>query len=120
MAACATPALSATMAGTMNKANRIGDKRRHPRYSLDGRVRARYGEVEREGRLVDVSGGGALLDIDTPLDNDLFVELHLNELGRVPGRVVRGRENEIAVKFTVDDDEERRIAKKLKRINFNL
>ena len=104
----------------MNKVHGIGDKRCHPRYPLDGRVRARYGGEEREGRLMDVSGGGALLDIDTPLGNDLFVELHLNGLGRIPGRVVRGHENEIAIKFTVDDEEERRIAQKLKRINFNL
>ena len=101
----------------MNKANGIGDKRRHPRYPLKGRVRARTGAVEREGRLKDVSGGGALLDLGQPLRNDLFVELHLEGLGRLPGRVVRGRENEIAVKFTLDEEEEMRIARKLEKIN---
>jgi hypothetical protein len=104
---------------TMVKINDIGDKRLHPRFPFKGRVRAVVGDVEYEGRLKDVSGGGALLDIDVPLDNDLFVELHLDGFGRLPGRVVRGRENEIAVKFTVDEEEERRIAKKLERINFN-
>jgi hypothetical protein len=104
----------------MVKSDDIGDKRRHPRYSFKGRVQARVGEVEHEGRLKDVSGGGALLDDIKPLENDLFVELHLEGLGRLPGRVVRGRENEVAVKFMVDEDEEMRIAKKLKRINFNL
>ncbi|MDP7652625.1 MAG: PilZ domain-containing protein [Rhodospirillales bacterium] len=104
----------------MNKTDGIGDKRRHPRYPLKGRVQARAGEVEHEGRLKDVSGGGALLDGIQPLENDLFVELHLEGLGRLPGRVVRGREDEVAVKFMVDEDEEMRIAKKLKRINFNL
>ncbi|MDP6787940.1 MAG: PilZ domain-containing protein [Rhodospirillales bacterium] len=98
--------------------NKPGDKRRHPRYRLEGRVRARVGGEEHEGRLKNVSGGGALIDMPEPLENDLFVELHLEGLGRLPGRVVRGRENEIAVKFTVDEDEEKRIAMKLERVNF--
>ena len=106
------------MAGTMIKTDGIGDKRRHPRYPLDERVQARSGEVEREGRLKDISGSGALVDLVAPLGNELFVELHVEGLGRLPGRVVRGREKEIAVKFNVDENEELRIAKKLKRINF--
>jgi hypothetical protein len=104
----------------MDKADGIGDKRRHPRFPIKGRVRAWSGDVEYEGRLKDVSGGGALLDLGQPFENDLFVELHHEGLGRLPGRVVRGSENEIAVKFTVAEDEERRIAEKIKRINFNL
>jgi hypothetical protein len=72
----------------MDKADGIGDKRRHPRFPIKGRVRARTGDVEYEGRLKDVSGGGALLDLGQPFENDLFVELHLEGLGRLPARTL--------------------------------
>ena len=106
----------------MIKIDGIGDRRRLPRYQLEERVRVRSGEVEHEheGRLKDVSGGGALLDLGVPLENDVFVELHVEGLGRLPGRVVRGRENEIAVKFTIGEEEEERIARKIEKINIKV
>ena len=108
----------------MIKIDGIGDRRRLPRYQLEERVRVRVrsGEVEHEheGRLKDVSGGGALLDLGVPLENDVFVELHVEGLGRLPGRVVRGRENEIAVKFTIGEEEEERIARKIEKINIKV
>ena len=104
----------------MIKIDAVGDRRRYPRHAVKKRVRVFAEELETEGETADISGGGVSLDLVAPLHNDLFVDLHIQGLGRISGRVVRVRELNVAVKFYVDEEEEERIARRLEKIDMSL
>ncbi len=75
------------------------DRRKCERYELKKSVRAETGGREVEGHVRDISASGVALNIDLNLNNDDFVQLHINNVGDVQGRVTRTFEGGFAVEF---------------------
>jgi hypothetical protein len=91
-----------------------GDKRRHPRYRVAKRVRATTGELEHEGVLLNISGSGAAIEPGAEVERGDEVELDIEDIGALPGRVVRSVEDDLfAVEFDIDEEDEARLLSEL-------
>lgn len=102
----------------MLKIDRAQHARRHQRYVVRKPVRAKTAGRELQGEIKDISAGGAALLVDTHLENEQFVELHLEglgveDLGPLSAQVVRVYEKGFAVRFNLDDKEKERLAEEL-------
>ena len=84
------------------------EQRRHERVELPDDFRATIkGEdgEEKEVTVKDISDGGAGLIVSGAFENDSFVELHMEGLGRVRGRVTRSFVEGIGVEFDFGEQE---------------
>lgn len=80
------------------------DARRHKRVPARGHpARVLIGGTWHEGRLVDISGGGAAVDLALRAPVGEQVVLSDNDLGLIGGRVTRRRETGPALAFEMDD-----------------
>ena len=78
------------------------EKRRHARVPLPEGFRATIkGQdgVEKEVTVKDISDSGAGLRVDGKFENHAFVELHMEGLGTIPGRVTREFVEGIGIEF---------------------
>ena len=94
----------------------IQNQRLHTRYPSKAKVRVATPGRAEEGKLEDISAGGASVSLLTDLGNDLFLEMHIEGLGHVPAHVVRSYDGGMAVKFDVDEDGKKDIDEALKEI----
>ncbi len=100
------------------KVGRVGgggygiDKRRHPRHDVSRPAQVEIPAVEREfpAELRDISVGGAAIHTDAKLENDQFVNLHVEGMTPVMAQVVRTYEGGAALKFQTDEKAAKRIA----------
>ncbi len=96
--------------------DKITDVRRYPRQRLAENVRVTItgeGGEKTEGMIMDISPGGAGLSVNKPIDNNAFVELHLEGLGTVPGRVARNFASGIGVEFDLSERERKDMEEEL-------
>ncbi|MBT6094690.1 MAG: PilZ domain-containing protein [Rhodospirillaceae bacterium] len=84
------------------------DKRRFQRFDVNQPTEVRSPRGNFEATLVDISEGGAFVQLDqTGFENNLFVELHAEGSEKLHGRVVREFSGGFALEF---DDAERKRA----------
>ena len=93
----------------MADSNSDRDRRRHPRIAVSRPVRAKSGAREHRGATKDISGNGAALEIDAELEDENLVELDIEDMSRVSGRVARWFDDGFAIEFDIDEDEEARL-----------
>ena len=78
------------------------EQRRHERVELPegfrATIRGEDGE-EKEVTVKDISDAGAGLIVDGAFENDAFVELHMEGMGRIHGKVARKFAQGIGVEF---------------------
>lgn len=87
------------------------NQREHERFEVDAAVVGQIGGRDFEGRVSDISmGGAAIMAPDTGYQNDQFVRLHMEGMGETRGYVRRGIPGGFALQFEEDDlnDEERK------------
>ena len=86
------------------------DQRRYPRVAISKSLRARADSYEAEGSLIDISAGGAAVGLADDLDFDaldnLEVELDIEDMTPVDGRIARSFDEGFAVVFDLDQAEE--------------
>ncbi|MDD9905866.1 MAG: PilZ domain-containing protein [Rhodospirillaceae bacterium] len=88
------------------------ERRRQTRYKIDKPVTIRDGADQHTGRLSDISSGGAAvsaIDDDTVFDEDQALELELDDVGRLPGNVVRTLDDGFAMAFDLDEEGEEQL-----------
>ena len=61
----------------------------------------------------------AFIRIDVPLHNNAFVDLHVQGVGPVKGRVLRAYEGDTAVSFHIEDSEKAKLANSLEVFHKN-
>lgn len=78
------------------------ENRQHERKAVEFDVRVRIGDHEVPGRIVDISAGGARLELDEPIRENPNIVLTLGRLGDYEGKVVWAYDLTVGLKFTED------------------
>ena len=96
------------------------DRRRHVRCTIYEPCRVAVGDQEYKGTVVDMSLGGAAIQVDVHLEMqpaaDTPVALHIERIGRIPAKVVRPLIDGIAVEFRIARDNREHLVATLKRV----
>ena len=95
----------------------LAEKRRHPRHTLKRGVRAASEIAMAEGNIVDISAGGAAIEIKSNFEAKEEVELEIEDLGKFGGSVVRAFADGIAVEFDMEDEDEDQLLSKLEQLS---
>ena len=82
------------------------ENRRHPRVRVDKSVRAVQRNNSFDGRIKDLSRGGAAVQMDGVLDDESLVELHFDDMAKVTGQLARPLDDGFALAFEIDEDED--------------
>jgi|GEM_PF-1199672 len=90
------------------------DNRRHRRFGLYRNVRLEIDGETIIGETRDVSACGAAIETPVDIPNDVFVDLHVENLGDLSGHVVRKFDGGFAVEFDPVAAEKERLEKKLR------
>ena len=91
----------------MVKIDGVGQRRVDMRIPYRRPTRAKTAAREVEAEVLDISRSGAALQSSVVLDNNAFVELHIEGVGDMEGRVARSYDGGFAVKF--EDSADQRI-----------
>ena len=95
-----------------------GHKQRRPRHKIKKPVRASGNGIERDGHVRDISGTGAALEIESAWGDDDLLDLDIDDIGEMSGRVARSFEEGIGVRFVdINDDEEDELVEDLARLD---
>jgi hypothetical protein len=92
------------------------DLRRHPRLSVEEKLRAVLtgpDGTKTEAVVHDISAGGAGLIVTGAFHNETFVDLHMEGFGRVSARVARKFSQGIGVEFNLSEKERAEIKQNL-------
>jgi hypothetical protein len=88
------------------------DNRRFERHDLGSTVTVFDGERRRQGRVKDVSGSGAMLEMgselesmDGPPEVGRYIDMEIEALSYMGAEVVRHAGDDFAVRFDLDDGE---------------
>jgi len=85
--------------------------RRHPRLAIDVPVHTVGPDGAQDGRVQDISAGGAAVIVNRPMfSNDQFVTLHMEGYERLNGRIVRQFAGGYALQFAEDDESRQKLA----------
>ena len=82
------------------------ENRKHRRVPIDEPVRAVQRDTSYNGRIKDVSHGGAAVQMEGVLDDESLVELHFENLAMLTGHIARPFDDGFALAFELDDDED--------------
>ena len=96
----------------------FAEKRQHKRIKPDVQVVARNDDDEEiEAKLLDISGGGASLEVDG-LDDLEIMELEINDVGVLSAEISRSGDDSIGVRFLdIDEQEEEMLLADLARLD---
>lgn len=99
----------------------VQERRRGKRYKVDKAVTIRDGAEQRNGRLKDISAGGAAIsadDVDAFIDDDQELELELDDFGTLAGNVVRTLDDGFAMEFDLDEEGEEQLISEITGFRF--
>lgn len=97
------------------------EQRRYKRLDLPADTRAVLkdaGGNELDVGVMDLSGGGAGLSTDVPFENNAFVELHIEGMEPIPGRVARKYDEGMGVEFDLNEPAKKDMEEEIR--NFRL
>lgn len=97
----------------------VGKVQRQERYPLKRRYKANVNEKKIEGEIEDISASGVALKVPPDslfnIENDQFIELQIENIGNVSGRVARTYENGFAIAFEPDQKETDKITAEIEK-----
>ena len=96
------------------------DKRRHSRCTVYEPCSVVVGGKEYGGAIVDMSVGGAAIQLDVHLGvqpgADTPIAIHIERIGRILAKVMRPLIDGIAVEFRIDREQEKHLVPALKQV----
>jgi c-di-GMP-binding flagellar brake protein YcgR len=105
----------------MSDQSGFAEKREHKRLKAPNSVIAKINDQEIEATLLDISAGGAALDLGTEVNVDDSIDLMIDDVGELSATVSRSLDEGIAVRFLdIDDDEEEMLLADLERIDLDI
>jgi hypothetical protein len=95
------------------------EKRRHPRHRVSAPAHAKIDGQTVDGEIVDLSASGAAVRlVNLALDVDDYLDIEIENVGEIGGRVVRTMRDLLAVRFVdVDEDEMQRVLAYLSQLS---
>ena len=96
------------------------ERRRFNRYPASQKARAAMNGEDRTGSIVDLSAGGAGVELDDPFAEDTEIELDIEDVGRFGGFVARSGDDFMGVEFELDEDEEDELIAGIMRLQTGL
>jgi len=87
----------------MSAANR----REHKRIIVSSPTKVDVGDGEYSGRILNISAGGAGIQLDVQLKDQSQIKVNIQDLGMIPATVVRKMRDGVAVKFQLSEDREK-------------
>ena len=87
----------------------VDDQRRHPRIAFKRNVQTRSKNARQNGSLKDISASGAAISVDLDVEKNDMVEIDIEDMSPLSGRVARSFDDGIAVEFDLEEDEEERL-----------
>ncbi|MEQ9575093.1 MAG: PilZ domain-containing protein, partial [Rhodospirillales bacterium] len=93
---------------------------RPTRYPYHRPAQGRYGDRAFEGSVENVSATGAAIalgEAGVAVDNGMFVDMHVEGLGHLSGRVARTYDGGFAVQFDADGADLDAVAEALSRLD---
>jgi len=89
------------------------NKRQYERFEIDAAVVGQIGGHDFEGRVSDISlGGAAIMSPNAGYQNDQFVRLHMEGFGETRGYVRRAIPGGFALEFSEENMSEEEIRKR--------
>ncbi|MBT3991684.1 MAG: PilZ domain-containing protein [Rhodospirillaceae bacterium] len=105
----------------MSEQSDFSEKRQHKRLKAPNSVTAKINDEEIEVTLLDLSAGGAALDLAKDVKPDDPIELMIDDVGELSATVSRSLDDGVAVRFLdIDDDEEEMLLADLERIDIDI
>ena len=92
------------------------DRRQHPRYEVSKKARTRSNGETHDGRIKDISAGGAAIRTEAKWEKDRVVEVDIEDMEPLEGTVARSLDDGIAVEFDLDEDDEERLLAEMSEI----
>jgi hypothetical protein len=94
---------------TMNSENKDRERRRHPRVPIERKMRGRSRGRIFEGSMVDISASGASFNAPVDPDENAEIEMDIEDISPLSGRIARVLDDGFAVEFDLNADEEDRL-----------
>ncbi len=89
----------------MADSDKLSEKRRHTRHPIDRAVNGVSGGNKHQGRVKDISASGASIQTEADLDEDELVDLEIEDMEELSGKVARSLDDGYAVEFDLDGDD---------------
>ena len=84
------------------------NRREHKRILISKPTLVKTGEQEFNGRILNISAGGAGISLDVQLKDNTRITVNIEDIGMIPARVVRNMKDGVGVKFEISEEKEAR------------
>ena len=92
------------------------NRREHKRVLISAPAVVTADDKEFSGRILNISAGGAGINMDVQLVDDTRITVKIEDVGMIPARVVRNMQNGVAVKFEISAEKEKRFIEQITNI----
>lgn len=89
------------------------NRREHKRVFVSTPAVVTADDNEFSGRILNISAGGAGINMDVQLKDDTRITVKIEDIGIIPARVVRNLQNGVAVKFEISEAKEKRFIEQI-------
>ena len=95
----------------------LNDNRRaHRRSVIVQKTRVRHDGGEETGRILNISAGGAGLQLEVRLPEQTEITVEIDNIGIVPAQVVRQMQDGVGVKFTFSPEREQMFIRQITKL----
>ncbi len=92
------------------------NRREHKRVLISKPTLVKSGEQEFNGRILNISAGGAGISLDVQLKDNTRITVNIEDVGMIPARVVRNMKDGVGVKFEISEEKEARFIQQITEI----
>ncbi|MEX1034843.1 MAG: PilZ domain-containing protein [Sneathiella sp.] len=92
------------------------NRRAYRRASLIQKTRIRHDGEAYSGRILNISVGGAGLQMEVRLPDATEITVEIEDIGMIPARIVRQMDDGVGVEFTFSPEKEQMFIRQIARI----
>ena len=92
------------------------NRRQHKRILISSPTKVAAGADEYSGRILNISAGGAGIQLDVQLKDHSQIKVNIQDLGMIPATVVRKMQDGVAVKFQLSEEKEQKFIEMVENI----
>ncbi|MBE7636971.1 hypothetical protein GUA87_08960 [Sneathiella sp. P13V-1] len=92
------------------------NRRQHKRILVSSPTKVQSGDNEYSGRILNISAGGAGIQMDVQLHDNSQITVNIDDVGMIPAKVVRNLQDGVAVKFMLSEEKEQQFIRMVEGI----